>query len=142
MMRCVMRSVWRAVLILQVVLPALAIAAEQQPISVELNNAETVDNRCRLTFVAENKDEGVVETLRLDMFVFNRENRVSRRIVADMAPLRGPKTVVKFAAVEGACSEIRSVLVNDVSACAPAKPEACLDSLTLSSRVESVRFFK
>jgi hypothetical protein len=142
MMRCVMRSVGRAVLILQVVLPALAIAAEQQPISVELNGAEMAESRCRLTFVVENKNTTAVDSLKLDMFVFNQENRVYRRLLAEMGPLPREKTVVKFYGVDGPCGDIRSILVNEVTACPPAKPDSCLEGLALSSRVASVRFFK
>jgi len=142
MLRCVMRSVRPAVLILQVVLPALAIAAEQQPISVELNGGEMVDNRCRLTFVVENKNPTAVDSLRLDLFVFNQENRVYRRMVTEMGPVRGEKTMVKLYALDGACGDIKSVLVNDVSACAPAQADACLDNLALSSRMPGVRFYK
>jgi hypothetical protein len=34
------------------------------------------------------------------------------------------------------------VLVNDIAACAPGEPNACLDGLTLSSRVKDVRLYK
>jgi hypothetical protein len=34
------------------------------------------------------------------------------------------------------------VLVNDVSACTPGEPNACLDGLALSSRVNNVRLYK
>ena len=56
--------------------------------------------------------------------------------------MRGEKTVVKLYALDGACGEIRSILVNDITACAPAKPDACLDNLALSSRMPNVRFYK
>jgi hypothetical protein len=137
-----MRRACRAVLILQLALPALAFAQEHQPVSVELNGGEMVDNRCRLTFVVENKNKEAVDSLRLDLFVFNQENRVYRRMVTEMGPVRGEKTVVKLYALDGACGEIRSILVNDITACAPAKPDACLDNLALSSRMPNVRFYK
>ena len=137
MLRCVLRTV----LLLPIVLPALAIAAEQQ-IAVELNSGETAQNQCRLTFVVENKDKVPIDVLKLDLVVFNRENRVHRRMVTEMGPVRGEKTIVKTYSVDGACTEIRSILVNDITACAPAKPEVCIDSLALSSRMEGVRLFK
>jgi hypothetical protein len=136
-----MRTACRAALILQLALPAaLALAAE--PISVELNGGEMLDNRCVLTFVVENKSKDSFDTLRLNMFVFNQENRVYRRMVTEMGPLRGEKTVVKLYPIDGPCTDIRSVLVSDVSACAPAKPDVCLDNLALSSRMPNVRFYK
>ena len=137
MLRCVLRTV----LLLPFVLPGLAIAAEQQ-IAVELNSGETAQNQCRLTFVVENKDKAPIDVLKLDLVVFNRENRVHRRMVTEMGPVRGEKTIVKTYSVDGACTEIRSILVNDITACAPAKPEVCIDSLALSSRMEGVRLFK
>jgi hypothetical protein len=136
-----LRSVLRSILLLPIVLPVLAIAAEQQ-IAVELNSGETAQNQCRLTFVVENKDKVPIDVLKLDLVVFNRENRVHRRMVTEMGPVRGEKTIVKTYSVDGACTEIRSILVNDITACAPAKPEVCIDSLALSSRMEGVRLFK
>jgi hypothetical protein len=134
-----MRRVWRTALMF--VLPTLAFAAEQE-MSVELNGGEFINNRCQLTFVVENKGKAAVESLRLDLFVFNRENRVYRRMVTEMGPVRAEKTVVKLYALDGPCTDIRSILVNDITACAPIKPDACLDNLALSSRMEGVRFFK
>src|SRR5262249_38076833 len=130
----------RAVLILPIVLPALAAAAE--PITAELNTAEMVDNRCVLTFVTENKSKDNIDSLRLVMYLFNQDNRVYRRIVAEMGPLRSEKTVVRLYPAEGACSDLRAVLLSEVAACAPAKPDVCLDNLTLSSRIPNVRFYK
>jgi hypothetical protein len=34
------------------------------------------------------------------------------------------------------------VLVNDISACVPGEPNACLEGLTLTSRVKDVRLYK
>ena len=133
------RRVWRTAVLL--ILPTLAFAADQE-MSVELNGGELVNNRCQLTFVVENKGKTAVDSLRLDLFVFNKENRVYRRMVTEMGPVRGEKTVVKLYAVDGPCTDIRSVLVNDITACAPAKPDACLDNLALSSRMEGVKFYK
>ena len=136
-----LRSVLRTVFLLPLVLPALAFAADEE-ISLELNTGETVNNQCRLTFVIENKSKAAIDTFKLDLVVFNRENRMFRRNLVEMGPMRPAKTVVKFYPVDGPCTEIRSVLVNDVTACAPAKPEVCVDNLTLSSRMDGVRLYK
>ena len=79
MLRCVLRTV----LLLPFVLPALAFAADDK-ISLELNTAETVNNQCRLTFVIENKNESAIDTFKLDLVVFNRENRMYRRNLVEM----------------------------------------------------------
>jgi hypothetical protein len=35
-----------------------------------------------------------------------------------------------------------AILVNDVTACTPGNPPACLDALGLSSRVKEIRLYK
>ena len=47
-----MRGVLRALVILQVLLPLCAFAADEK-VLVELNSIESADNRCRLNFVVE-----------------------------------------------------------------------------------------
>ncbi len=123
-----------------IVFPLQADAAE--PIRIELTTAENVQNRCRLTFVIENKGEAAIETLKLDLAVFDREGVVQRRLVTEMGPVRAAKTIVKTFELDGDCASIGSVLVNDVTACAPDGIDACLGRLALSSRVPAVRLFK
>jgi hypothetical protein len=136
-----MRNVCRAVFLLPLLIPAFALAAEPK-LSVELNTAEGSQNRCLLTFVVENKDAAQVESLKLDLVVFNKEGRMHRRMVTEMGPIRGAKTIVKSFSVDGECGEIRSILLNDITACTPGDPGACLDAINLSSKIESVRLYK
>jgi hypothetical protein len=117
-------------------------AATDQPIRIELNTVENAQNRCRLSFVIENKGESPVDTLKLDLAVFARDGAIRRRLIADMGPLRRGKTIVKTFDIEVDCAQIGSILVNDVTTCAPEEPGACLDRLTLSSRLPELRFFK
>jgi len=70
------------------------------------------------------------------------EGAVYRRMVADMGPVRASKTVVKTFATDGDCAQLGSLLVNEVAACTPGEPNACLDQLALSSRVKAVRLYK
>ena len=115
--------------------------AQAAPVSVELNTLETADNRCRLTFVIENKAKDGLESLKLDLAVFNPQRIVQRRLATELGPVRGGKTMVKTFALDGACGEIGSILVNDVT-CAPGKPEDCIEGLELSSRLKDVRLYK
>jgi len=117
--------------------PALA-----EDMSVELNALENTDNRCRLTFVIENKGKAAVESLKLDLALFNTEGAVYRRMLVDMAPVRPAKTIVKTFSTEGDCAQLGSLLVNEVTACQPGDPATCQDQLSLSSRVKNVMFFK
>ena len=109
---------------------------------MELNALESAEGRCRVSFVVENKGEAAVETLRLDLALFNRDGIVQRRVATDMGPLRAAKTIVKTFTIDGTCDDIGAMLVNDVAACTPGDPNVCLDRLALSSRIEQVRFYK
>lgn len=125
-----------------VVASAPTLAQAQDAVRVELNTMENAESRCRMTFVIENKTSHAVESLKLDFALFNAEGAVYRRMIADMGPVRASKTVVKTFATDGDCAQLGSLLVNEVAACAPGEPNACLDALTLSSRVKTVRLYK
>ena len=118
-----------------------ATAAQAASVNVELNTVESADNRCRITFVIENKSKEALESLKLDLAVFNPQRIVQRRLATELGPVRGSKTIVKTFALDGACGDIGSILVNDVT-CSPGKPEACIDGLTLSSRLKDVKLYK
>jgi hypothetical protein len=133
-----MPALLRALLI--VLAPTFALAAEET--HVELNAAENADRSCRLTFVIENRGAQSIDALKLDLALFNTEGAVYRRMVVDLAPVRGAKTIVKTFAVEGECAQLGAVLLNEVTACAPGEPATCLDALALSSRLKGVRFYK
>jgi hypothetical protein len=136
-----MRSVLRALVVLQVLLPLCASAADEKVV-VQLNSVESADNRCRLNFVIENKSNTAIESLKLDLVAFGTDGGILRRLVTEMGPVRATKTMVRAFAVDGECRQIGSILVNDVTACAPGEPGACLDGLGLSSRIEALRFYK
>ena len=116
-------------------------AANAASVSVELNTVETADNQCRITFVIENKAQEGLDSLKLDLAVFNPQRIVQRRLATELGPVRANKTIVKTFALDGACGEIGSILVNDVS-CTPGTAEGCLDGLALSSRIKDVRMYK
>jgi hypothetical protein len=136
-----MGGVLRAALVLSALVPGFALAAEST-VRVELNAAEAADKRCLLTFVIENKAAAPVDSLKLDLVVFNSDGVVHRRMVTEMGPVRGAKTIVRSFSVDGECGQIGSVLVNDVTACTPGDPAACLEGLALSSKLKSVRLYK
>ncbi len=119
-----------------------ASAAGADPIRVELNAGDSVQSRCRLSFVIENKGEAAIESLKLDLAVFDRDGVVKRRLMTELGPVRGAKTMVKAFEVDAECGQIGSILVNDVTACAPITADACLDRLVLSSHVPTVRLSK
>jgi hypothetical protein len=118
----------------------VAVAAEHS-VKVELNTMENASGQCRLTFVIENKS-AALDSLKLDLVVFNTESIVYRLLLTEMGPVRAGRTIVKTFAIETKCAQVGSVLVNDISACVPGEPNACLDGLTLTSRIKDVRLYK
>jgi hypothetical protein len=136
-----MRGVLRALVVLQVLLPLCAFAADEK-VLIELNSAESADNRCRLNFVVENKSRVAIESMKLDLVVFGTDGGILRRLVTDMGPVRAIKTVVRVFVFDDECRQMAAILVNDVAACTPGEPGACLDGLSLSSRVKALRLYK
>ncbi len=90
----------------------------------------------------ENGSAVAVDNLKLDLAIFGRDGAIERRLLTEMAPIRAKKTVVRSFDVDGECTAIGSVLVNDVTVCAPASLGDCLDRLSLSSRLPNLRLFK
>jgi hypothetical protein len=136
-----MRSVLRALVVLQMLLPVSALAADEKML-VELNSIESADNRCRLNFVVQNRSRVAIESMKLDLVGFDTEGVILRRLITEMGPVPAAKTVVRAFIVDIDCHQLGAVLVNDVTACAPGEPGACLDGLGLSSRVKTVRLYK
>jgi hypothetical protein len=136
-----MRGVLRALVVLQALLPLCAFAADEK-VLIELNSIESADNRCRLNFVVENKSRVAIESMKLDLVVFGTDGGILRRLVTDMGPVRAIKTVVRVFVFDDECRQIGAILVNDVAACAPGEPGACLDGLGLSSRIKALRLYK
>ena len=137
-----MRRLGPLVLMTLLLLPSPAPAAPNDPIRVELNLAESIQNRCRLSFVIENKGDTPIQSLQLDLAFFNRDGIIQSRSVAEMGPVTRAKTIVKSFEFEGECGQFGSILINDVAVCTPGDPGPCLDRLALSSRVKTMTLFK
>ena len=88
------------------------------------------------------KTSKAIDSLKLDLAMFNPEGVIQRRMIIEMGPVRGKRTNVRTFSSEGECSQLGAILVNDVSACTPGEPTACMDGLALSSRVKNVRLYK
>jgi hypothetical protein len=128
--------------IMLLLIASSARSAPSDPIRVELNLAESVQSKCRLSFLIENKSETPIERLTPDLAIFNREGIIQRRLVAEMGPIYRAKTIIKTFEIEGECGQIGSILINDVTACTPGDPALCLDRLVLTSRVPSISLFR
>ena len=136
-----MRGVLRALVVLQVLLPICAFATDEK-VRIELNSVENADNRCRLNFVIENKSRVAIESMKLDLVAFGGDGAILRRLLTEMGPVRAAKTFVRTFVIDDECGQLGAILVNDVTACTPGEPGACLDGLVLSSRVKTLRFYK
>jgi hypothetical protein len=136
-----MRIVVSALLGMQLLCMHAALAAEGKFL-VELNTIEPVESRCRLNFVIENKSDGAVDSMKLDLVVFGSDGGILRRLLTEMGPVRPLKTIVRAFLIDAECAQIGSVLVNEVNACAPGNPNSCLDGLAPSSRLKELRFYK
>jgi hypothetical protein len=136
-----MRAALRALLLLQALVPAHALAADEK-LSIELNSIEATENRCRVNFVVENKSNIALESMKLDLVTFSVDGALLRRLLIEMGPVRATKTLVRTFVFDDECRQIGALLVNDVAACAPGEPGACLDGLALSSRLKALRLYK
>jgi hypothetical protein len=136
----VMRGVRHVALLLCGLIPTLAQAEELS--RLELNAVETDNNRCLLTFLIENKTSKAIDSLKLDLALFNPEGIIQRRMITEMGPIRGMRTNVRTFPAEGECGQIGAILVNDVTACSVGDPGECMDGLALSSRVKTIRLYK
>ena len=136
-----MRRALRTLVVLHALLPLHAYAANEK-VLVELNSVEPQDNRCVVNFVVENKSEAAIDTMRLDLVAFATDGGILRRLITEMGPLHAAKTMVRAFVFDADCRQIGAILVNDVTACSPGEPGACLDGLGLSSRVKAMRLYK
>jgi hypothetical protein len=129
-------------LLLAVIVLGASRAWAAESIRVEINAAEIVGGKCHLSFLVENPSSIAIETLKLDLAIFGNDGVIRKRLLVELAPVRPQKTVIRRFEFEGDCSGIASILVNDVTDCAPAALGDCLDRLNLSSRVTNLRLFK
>lgn len=121
-------------------LPSAALANDD--LALELNKLEPAGANCQAYFLIAEKAGKPLQSLKADLIIFGKDGGIAKRLIAEMGPVRSRKTSVKIFAIDVACAEIAGVLLNDVASCAPdATPEACLDRLALSSRLD-IRFYK
>jgi len=117
-------------------------ALAESGIGIELNKVVDAEQKCRTYIVVEERDGQPLQSLKADFVVFAKDGSVSKRVAAELGPVRSRKTSVKIFDIDSACGDISGLLLNDLLACEPAASiEACLDRISVTSRVP-VRFFK
>jgi hypothetical protein len=113
-----------------------ASAADAPPLGVELNKLEIYDKGCRAYVVINNAGDSALQSVKLDLVLFQPDGVIARRFAVDLAPLKAAKKTVKLFDIEGlTCEKISSVLVNDVMECkSDTGPISdCLSKMSLSS---------
>jgi hypothetical protein len=117
-------------------------AFAKDDLKLELNKLETAGANCQAYFLIEEQAGKPLQSLKADLIVFGKDGGISKRLIAELGPIRTKKTSVKIFAIDVPCAEISGVLLNDVASCAPdATSESCLDRLVISSRL-AIRFYK
>lgn len=133
------RSAGAAALIAASTLLGYGAAAEDAPVSIELNKLEPQGKQCRAYIVIQNKGETNYQELKLDIVLFRPDGVIGKRFAVDLAPLKPNKRSVKLFDIEGtACDQVGSFLINDVMECkAESGPVAdCLKDISVSSRTD------
>ena len=110
-------------------------------ISIELNKLEQTSGACHAYFVVENETPHRVAELQIDVFVFDNEGLILRRIALTFQDIRANRTkVVIFDLADVACGDIGRLLVNEIITCTDEKGGAlqgCGDLLTTRARAEA-----
>ncbi len=112
-------------------------AGDAGRVAVELNKLEAAGDVCRSYVVVENGLGGDLDSLALDLVVFDGAGVIARRLAVELGPVPAEKTRVKVFDIDGvACDAIGRFLVNGVLACDGALPADgdCGERLALGSR--------
>jgi hypothetical protein len=110
-------------------------AASAEPVSVELNKLEAADGACQAYMVTDNNRESAMESLKLDLVMFDQDGIIAKRLAVELGPLPAGKTRVKVFRIDGVgCPTISRILVNDILSCGGA--DNCLPLLSVASRSE------
>ncbi len=117
--------------------PGLAQQAAPGRIALELNKLEPAGPACRAYLALRSGLAARLETLTLDLVLFDGDGVVLRRVAVEAGPLRAGKVAVRaFDMAELNCAALGRVLLNGVLACrdADGARKGCLDLIDVSSR--------
>ena len=112
-------------------------ARAETAITVDLNKLEARENACRAYFVLENATQSKFSGFTLDLYIFNPEGVIQKRLVVDTAPLTPDKTRIRPVDIrEMSCEQVAKIVVNDVIDCVDDSGERkdCVDQLGLTNR--------
>lgn len=112
-------------------------AAQSAPVSVELNKLEQTGADCRSYMVITNGTDAALDSLSLDLVVFDDDGVIDRRLAVELGPVDAGRTRVKVFDMAGlGCDGVSRILINDVLACEPGTLAGadCAGALTVSAR--------
>ena len=116
--------------------PSLAQDAGDR-LGIELNKLEPQSSACRTYFVLQNDTAIGFTELVLDIYIFNRDGIIERRLAMDTRAVLPGKTQVRLFDVRDlACDAIGRFLINGVLSCKDTDGERsdCAGLLSVSSR--------
>ena len=112
-------------------------ADKAAPLKLQLNRLESAEDSCRATIVVDNARGGALKSYKLDLFAFDTDGIVQKRVAAELGPIPARKTTVKIFNFPGiACQKLSRVLLSDVLACegGDATRESCLERTETESK--------
>lgn len=133
-------SLWTATALAAALACAAPAHAGDGRIALELNKLEPAGPACRAFLALRNGLAQRLETLTLDLVLFDADGVVLRRVAVEAGPLRAGKSAVRaFDVAELDCAALGRVLLNGVLACrdADGPREGCLDLIAVSSRASA-----
>lgn len=108
------------------------------PLAFQLNNAQTVEGSCQLTFVVQNDTGSAIEKSSYNMAIVNAEGLVTMLITFEFRPLpAGRPKVQQFGLAGQPCEDISAISINEFVECTTAGGVAstlCEEAITQSSR--------
>jgi hypothetical protein len=118
--------------------PPAEAAAAPTAISLELNKLEPAETACRGYFVVDNAMPTALKELKIDVFLFDKQEVILKRVALSFLDVRSGRTkVVLFDLADLACGDVGRLLVNEVLSCKDATDAAvadCTDKLAVSTR--------
>lgn len=141
---------WRSIILrnllaVVLLLPAWApVSMAAEGIKIELNKLEPADSACRAYLLFQNNTAADIESLKLDLVMFNSDGIIDKRLAVEGGPLPAGKTSVKLFDIQGiTCKSVHRVLLNGVLSCTSNQGEMkdCLKMIQTSS-LSSADFFK
>ena len=119
--------------------------AASNTIRLELNRLESQGENCRAYLLIENPSNSSYRSLKLDLFAFDTDGVIAKRVALEAGPVLAKKTSVKLFDFAGlACDRFSRVLLNDVIACEAGESARtdCLATLQTGSKLARVDFVK